>query len=331
MRVLVTGGNGFIGSNFIFQNQHKFEKVINIDNLSYAANADLNNHFQQNENYIFVKGSITDEKLLNDLLKQYHINCVINFAAETHVDRSINFADPFVSTNIIGTYSLLKASYNYLKKCSPEHFNFIQISTDEVYGALLQEDPAFIESSNLLANNPYSATKASAEMLCRSFYQTYKFPVIIVNCSNNYGPHQNSEKFIPKLIENAFLNKPLPLYGEGLQIRDWLYVHDNCEAIFAILQRGRIGEKYNIGGETQVTNLSLALKICELLDRYFPKIKGKYSEQLSFVQDRPGHDFRYDLDISKIKKELLWTPQTSLEKGLITTIKWHINKLKDKS
>ena len=320
MRVLITGGNGFLGSNFLIQHQENFEYIVNLDNLSYAANPNLNSFLEPKANYESIEGCITDETLVPKILEEFAIDCVINFAAETHVDRSIHSANKFVQTNVVGTYNLINHSNNYIKKFQKTDFRFLQISTDEVYGALEPDERPFSEKSPLAPNNPYSATKASSEMLCRSYHQTHNFPVIIVNCSNNYGPFQHWEKFIPTLIKNAIMVKPLPIYGKGLQIRDWLFVTDNCEAIFAILKNGSTGEKYNIGGATQITNIELAKTVCNILDEVYPKDVGHHSNQIKFITDRLGHDYRYEVDFSKTKKELGWTPTTSLEEGQRTTV-----------
>jgi len=325
MKALITGGNGFIGANFIIQNQHKFEQIVNLDNLSYAANLDLCSFLSHGCSYTFIKGSITDEDLVASIFEKYQFDCVINFAAESHVDRSIVSADLFVDTNIVGAFILAKCALSFYKKSNTPKFRFLQVSTDEVYGALDSYEPAFTELSALLPNNPYSASKASAEMLVRSFNRTFGLPTLTVNCSNNYGPLQNSEKFIPTLIKSALNDKPLTIYGNGLQIRDWLFVNDNCSAIMCVLENGTPGEKYNIGGTDQVTNIEIANRLCALLDEYKPKKAGTYADQILFVADRLGHDFRYDVDFSKIKLKFGWFPATSLDVGLRATISWYIN------
>ena len=332
--ILVTGGVGFIGSNFVLNwLSTQNEGLINLDSLSYAA--DLNNleSISENKEYFFIKGSIEDQNLIEKILEKYNPRAVINFAAETHVDRSIENPEIFMKTNIFGTFHLLNASLKFWKKISlddQKKFKFLHISTDEVFGSLSLEDEKSNELSPYKPNSPYSASKAASDHLVRAWGETYKLPVITTNCTNNYGPHQFPEKLIPLLIHNCLNNKKLPIYGKGENVRDWLYVEDHCEAIKEVLVKGSIGETYNIGGNNEKTNIEIVKTVCSTLDEIKPrKNNSSYKELITFVEDRPGHDFRYSLDISKIKKELNWRPQETFESGIRKTILWYLENMND--
>ena len=332
--ILVTGGAGFIGSNFVLNwLSTQNEGLINLDSLSYAA--DLNNleSISENKEYFFIKGSIEDQNLIEQILEKYNPRAVINFAAETHVDRSIEDPEIFIKTNILGTFHLLNASLKFWKKISLDNqkkFKFLHISTDEVFGSLSLEDEKSNELSPYKPNSPYSASKAASDHLVRAWGETYKLPVITTNCTNNYGPHQFPEKLIPLLIHNCLNNKKLPIYGKGENVRDWLYVEDHCEAIKEVLVKGSIGETYNIGGNNEKTNIEIVKTVCSTLDEIKPrKNNSSYKELITFVEDRPGHDFRYSLDISKIKKELNWQPQETFESGIRKTILWYLENMND--
>lgn len=332
--ILVTGGAGFIGSNFVLNwLSTQNEGLINLDSLSYAA--DLNNleSISENKEYFFIKGSIEDQNLIEKILEKYNPRAVINFAAETHVDRSIEDPEIFIKTNILGTFHLLNASLKFWKKISlddQKKFKFLHISTDEVFGSLSLEDEKSNELSPYKPNSPYSASKAASDHLVRAWGETYKLPVITTNCTNNYGPHQFPEKLIPLLIHNCLNNKKLPIYGKGENVRDWLYVEDHCEAIKEVLVKGSIGETYNIGGNNEKTNIEIVKTVCSTLDEIKPrKNNSSYKELITFVEDRPGHDFRYSLDISKIKKELNWQPQETFESGIRKTILWYLENMND--
>ena len=312
--MLVTGGCGFIGSHFVrvLLNQPEVD-VTNIDKLTYAAHPELNNAFNQYANYRFKQIDIADKQALEAVFDR-HYDAIINFAAETHVDRSIDNADVFLQTNIIGTYHLLLAVLE--GKAS----KMVQVSTDEVYGALHPDEPPFTEHHPLSPNNPYSASKASADLLVRSFYKTYKLPLLITRCSNNYGPYQHSEKLLPKVIKSALQNNKIPIYGHGQQIRDWLYVEDHCDAIYRVLNEGVPGEIYNIGGQNEQTNLAMVERIVSYLQNS--------KDLIMHVKDRPGHDERYGIDSTKIRKELNWQPKVSLSVGLKRTIDWYLQSNK---
>lgn len=332
--ILVTGGAGFIGSNFVLNwLSTQNEGLINLDSLSYAA--DLNNleSISENKEYFFIKGNIEDQNLIEKILEKYNPRAVINFAAETHVDRSIENPEIFMKTNIFGTFHLLNASLKFWKKISlddQKKFKFLHISTDEVFGSLSLEDEKSNELSPYKPNSPYSASKAASDHLVRAWGETYKLPVITTNCTNNYGPHQFPEKLIPLLIHNCLNNKKLPIYGKGENVRDWLYVEDHCEAIKEVLVKGSIGETYNIGGNNEKTNIEIVKTVCSTLDEIKPrKNNSSYKELITFVEDRPGHDFRYSLDISKIKKELNWQPQETFESGIRKTILWYLENMND--
>ncbi len=329
--ILVTGGCGFIGSNFV---RHLLEKsdfegdVVNLDVLTYAGNPSNLVDFERNPRYLLVEGSIGDEAGVGRLLGEYSISAVVNFAAESHVDRSIDTPEPFFETNVTGTLRLLQAVRNYWKGLSPEegrNFRFLHVSTDEVYGSLLPEDPAFSEENPHRPNSPYSASKAASDHIVRAYHHTFGLPVVTTNCSNNYGPYQFPEKLIPLMILNALEGKDLPIYGDGMNVRDWLYVEDHCSAILEVLRRGRLGETYNIGGKCERPNIEIVDQICGILDEARPRECGKsYLELKKFVTDRPGHDRRYAIDASKIESELGWTPSETFETGIRKTILWYL-------
>ena len=326
----ITGGCGFIGSNFIhYLIKNKIAgKIINLDKLTYAGNRDNLSSIEENDNYFFIKGDISNEKVVQNILIQHTPDVVVNFAAESHVDRSIDNPLEFIKTNILGTSNLLNETCRWIKSMSIEalnDFKFIQISTDEVYGSLGSEG-SFTESTPYNPSSAYSASKASSDHLARSWFKTYNFPVIITNCSNNYGPYQFPEKLIPLMIINALSDKKLPIYGKGLNVRDWLYVEDHCRAIHTVIEKGIPGQTYNIGGNNEVTNIQIVEAICAILDNEMPLGSGKlYNENIIFVEDRPGHDFRYAVNTSKIKKELGWDPKESFESGIQKTILWYLS------
>ncbi len=333
--LLITGGAGFIGSNFViyFLSRYRNWRVINLDLLTYAGSLENLKEVKDDPNYVFVKGDICDRKLVENIFQEYDVRAVIHFAAESHVDNSISNPGVFVKTNVLGTYTLLDVAYRYWMngpfegKKGYEDVRFHHISTDEVYGSL-GEDGYFTEESPYRPNSPYSASKASSDMLVRSYFCTYGMNIVITNCSNNYGPRQHKEKFIPTVITSAVSNKPIPIYGKGENIRDWLYVEDHCEAIDLVFHKGKIGQTYNIGGENEHRNIDVACMVCEILDNLYPRNDGKsYKEQISFVKDRPGHDFRYALDISKIKNELGWRPKTDFSAGLTKTVSWFLKEM----
>jgi len=326
--VLITGGAGFIGSNFIqfLSKNYPTHNIINLDLLTYAGHLE-NLAGIANDHYHFVKGDICDYQFVSDVFHNYEIDTVVHFAAETHVDRSILSPGQFINTNIIGTYNLLEICRLYWKENSGyEGKKFHHVSTDEVFGMLKIGDPAFTENTPYAPNSPYAASKASSDHLVRSYFHTYKLPITISNCSNNYGPRQFPEKLIPLMIINAVNGKSLPVYGDGRQIRDWLYVEDHCEAILTILKKGKIGETYNIGGVNQFPNIEIVKMICTILDQYLPQSPYLPHEQMiTFVQDRPGHDFRYEMNIDKIGSQLGWEPKYDLESGLKSTVKWYLD------
>ena len=329
--IIVTGGAGFIGSNFILRWLEKFdEDILNIDNLSYAA--DLNNlkDIEHNLNYSFKKLNIQNQDEITTLILESKPRAILNFAAESHVDRSIEGPENFIHSNIVGTYSLLEASLQYwnsLGEKEKDNFRFFHISTDEVFGSLNMSDEKSTEESPYRPNSPYSASKAASDHLVRAWHHTFELPTLISNCTNNYGPHQHQEKLIPLIITNALENKNLPIYGDGKNIRDWLYVEDHCEAIIKILEKGKPGETYNIGGSCEKNNIEVVSEICKILDSIKPKQDGSsYKEQIEFVKDRPGHDFRYSLDTSKIKKDFNWKPKESFSSGLEKTVQWYLDK-----
>ena len=328
--LLVTGGAGFIGSNFVLdwltQNS---EPIVNLDKLTYAGNLENLQSLKDNSNHIFVKGDIADSVLVSELLHKYKVRAVLNFAAESHVDRSIHGPGEFIQTNVIGTFNLLECARNYwntLAQKEKESFRFLHVSTDEVFGSLGAKAPAFTEQHRYEPNSPYSASKAASDHLVRAWLHTYGMPVLTTNCSNNYGPYHFPEKLIPLVIHNALKGKPLPIYGDGQQIRDWLYVTDHCSAIRCVLEKGLVGETYNIGGCNEKANLQVVHTICDLLDAKMPKADGtSYKNQITFVTDRPGHDKRYAMDASKIERELGWRPEQTFETGMAKTVDWYLN------
>lgn len=328
--ILVTGGAGFIGSNFVLdwlaQND---EKVVNLDKLTYAGNLENLASLKEDERHIFVQGDIGDASLLPKLLAQHRPRAVINFAAESHVDRSIHGPEDFIQTNIVGTFHLLEAVRSYwsgLADAEKADFRFLHVSTDEVYGSLAKDEPAFSETHRYEPNSPYSASKAASDHLVRAYHHTYGLPVLTTNCSNNYGPYHFPEKLIPLMVVNALAGKSLPVYGDGQQIRDWLYVTDHCSAIRCVLAKGRLGEVYNIGGWNEKANLDIVHIVCALLDELRPRADSKsYREQITFVTDRPGHDRRYAIDARKIERELGWKPVETFETGIRKTIQWYLD------
>ena len=325
----VTGGCGFIGANFIqyLLKKTKPKSVINLDKLTYAGNQKNLAVFEQDPRYIFVHGDICDAELVSRLFTEYQPNYIINFAAESHVDRSIDGPAEFIQTNIVGTSVLLQESLKYystLKGKESERFRFHHVSTDEVFGSL-SESGFFTEETPYEPSSPYSASKASSDHLVRAWHRTFDLPVLISNCSNNYGPYQFPEKLIPLMILNCLEEKPLPVYGTGENIRDWLYVEDHCDAIYTILQKGTIGETYNVGGNNEIKNIQIVEVICDVLNDIHPAGSGKsYHELITFVKDRPGHDFRYAIDASKLKKEIGWEPKESFNTGIQKTIEWYL-------
>lgn len=327
---LVTGGAGFIGSNFVLQQRlAKAARIINLDKLTYAGNIYNLAILKDDPDHIFVHGSIGDRELVSRLLSQFRPQAVIHFAAESHVDRSIQHPETFIETNVVGTFRLLEEVRQYwgnLTTSERENFRFLQISTDEVYGSLGPDDPAFTETTPYAPNSPYAASKAASDHLVRAYHQTYGVPILITNCSNNYGPLQFPEKFIPLMILNALRGKSLPLYGDGQNIRDWLYVADHCEAVRLVLERGVIGESYNLGGLSEQTNLQVVSQICEILDRLVPHAQSvPHYSLIKFVPDRPGHDRRYAMNIGKITRELGWKPKESFHDGIVKTVRWYLD------
>jgi dTDP-glucose 4,6-dehydratase len=330
MTILVTGAAGFIGSNFVLDwFDQSEEDVVSLDLLTYAGNLENLSSLDGNPHHHFIRGNIGDRALLSEILNKYQIRAVINFAAESHVDRSIHGPANFIETNIVGTCNLLesvRAYWNDLDKAYKNIFRFLHVSTDEVYGSLNEKEPAFTEDHPYSPNNPYSASKAASDHLIRAWFHTYGLPLLTTNCSNNYGPYHFPEKLIPLCILNALNGKALPIYGDGLQIRDWLYVKDHCNAIREVLKKGNIGETYNIGGWNEKTNLEVVESLCTILDKLKPKLDGKsYLDQIIFVKDRPGHDRRYAIDASKLERELNWKPKETFETGLHKTIFWYLD------
>ena len=327
--ILVTGGAGFIGANFVLdwlaQNN---EPVVNLDNLTYAGNLKNLASLQTDPRHHFVKGDIGDSDLVNSLLVQHQPRAILNFAAESHVDRSIHGPEDFIQTNIVGTFRLLEATRSYwggLSASKKTSFRFLHVSTDEVYGSLSASDPAFTETHQYEPNSPYSASKAASDHLVRAYHHTYGLPVLTTNCSNNYGPYHFPEKLIPLIIVNALAGKPLPVYGDGMQIRDWLYVKDHCSAIRRVLEAGQSGQVYNVGGWNEKPNIDIVNIVCTLLDQLQPRADGQnYAEQITYVKDRPGHDRRYAIDASKIQRELDWKPAETFETGIQKTVAWYL-------
>lgn len=331
-KYLVTGGAGFIGANFIhyITSNEPDAKILNFDKLTYAGNVNSLISLESNPNYQFVKGDICDAHSVNECFQTFKPTAIVHFAAESHVDRSIDGPDDFINTNIMGTYNLLKQSRSYwdaLDSKTKDDFRFLHVSTDEVFGSLGAEG-FFTEETPYAPNSPYSASKASSDHLVRAWFHTYAFPVLTTNCSNNYGPYQFPEKLIPVIIFNALDGNPIPVYGDGSNIRDWLYVTDHCDAILEVIKKGRCGETYNIGGHNEKKNLEVVQLVCSLLDELSPKASGSYSDQITFVKDRPGHDQRYAIDANKIFNELGWKPKESFESGFRKTVEWYLNNKK---
>jgi dTDP-glucose 4,6-dehydratase len=330
---LVTGGAGFIGSNFVrMARNNEWARIVNLDKLTYAGNLLSLDDLKNDEDHIFVRGDIGDAPLVRDLLLKYEPDAVVNFAAESHVDRSIHGPKVFVQTNVLGTFNLLDEVRGYWKELEEEkkkRFRFLHVSTDEVYGSLGPGDKPFTEFAAYTPNSPYSASKASGDHFVRAYYHTYGLPVITTNCSNNYGPYQFPEKLIPLMIINAMEEKPMPVYGDGMNVRDWLYVEDHCTAVYEVLKRGRTGGTYNIGGRCEKTNIEIVKAICSILNEIRPLTSGRsYESLITFVKDRPGHDRRYAIDDGKISKELGWKPRESFESGLVKTVKWYLKNRK---
>jgi len=326
--LLITGGAGFIGSNFVHHWCHQYpqHRVIVLDALTYAGNRQTLADLEGKDNFRFVQGDICDRELIDSLLREEQIGMVAHFAAESHVDRSILGPGAFVQTNVVGTFTLLESFRQYWnEKGQPQGDRFLHVSTDEVYGSLEPDDPAFTEKTPYSPNSPYSASKAGSDHLARAYFHTYGMPTIITNCSNNYGPYHFPEKLIPLMCINILLGKPLPVYGDGQNVRDWLYVGDHCQALETVLQKGKAGETYNIGGNNEVKNLELVTLLCQLMDELAPDLPIKPASQLiTFVKDRAGHDRRYAIDATKIRTELGWTPQETVEQGLRKTIQWYL-------
>jgi len=328
--ILVTGGAGFIGSNFVLDwIESEAATVINLDKLTYAGNLQNLTSLESNPRHIFVRGDIGDSVLIDKILAEHQPRAVVNFAAESHVDRSIHGPGEFIQTNIVGTFHLLEATRAYWGSLGEEDkaaFRFLHVSTDEVYGSLAPEDPAFKETNTYEPNSPYSASKAASDHLVRAYHHTYGLPVLTTNCSNNYGPLHFPEKLIPLVIHNALAGKPLPIYGDGQQVRDWLYVRDHCSAIRRVLEAGRVGETYNVGGWNEKPNLDVVHKICGILDELAPRTDGKnYKDQITYVTDRLGHDRRYAIDATKINDELGWKPSETFETGIRKTVQWYLD------
>ena len=329
--ILVTGGAGFIGGNFVLDwlNVPENEGIVNLDKLTYAGNLATLDSLKNDPRHIFVHGDIGDQVLVKELLAKHKPRAIINFAAESHVDRSIHGPVDFIQTNIVGTFNLLESAreyWNNLDGAAREKFRFHHVSTDEVYGSLSPTDPAFSELNSYEPNSPYSASKAASDHLVRAWFHTYDFPVVTTNCSNNYGPYHFPEKLIPLVILNALNGKPLPIYGDGQQVRDWLYVGDHCSAICKVLDGGKLGETYNIGGWNEKANIDVVNTICRILDELKPRADGKsYAEQITFVKDGPGHDRRYAIDASKVERELGWRPAETFDTGIRKTVQWYLD------
>ena len=328
--ILITGGAGFIGGNFVLDwlAQHN-EPILNLDKLTYAGNLETLAAVQDDPRHLFVQGDIGDAQLVSRLLAEHQPRAILNFAAESHVDRSIHGPEDFIQTNIVGTFHLLecaRAYYNGLQGQAKEAFRFLHVSTDEVYGTLAPDAPAFTEQHRYEPNSPYSASKAASDHLVRAYHHTYGLPVLTTNCSNNYGPYHFPEKLIPLMIVNALAGKPLPVYGDGMQVRDWLYVKDHCSAIRRVLEAGQLGETYNVGGWNEKPNIEIVHTICRLLDQLRPRTDGRsYAEQITHVTDRPGHDRRYAIDAHKIERELGWKPAETFDTGIAKTVQWYLD------
>ncbi|MBM3344893.1 MAG: dTDP-glucose 4,6-dehydratase [Betaproteobacteria bacterium] len=329
MTILVTGGAGFIGANFVIDwLASAKEAIVNLDKLTYAGNAANLASLAGAPEHRFVRGDIGDRELVRDLLERLRPRAIVNFAAESHVDRSIHGPAEFIQTNVVGTFSLLDETRAWWQSQAGDlraGFRFLHVSTDEVYGSLGPGDPAFVETTPYAPNSPYSASKAASDHLVRAYHHTYGLPVLTTNCSNNYGPYQFPEKLIPLVILNATRGKPLPVYGDGMNVRDWLFVGDHCRAIRVVLARGVPGEVYNIGGNSERANIDVVRRICALLDRLQPRQRGVHADLITFVTDRPGHDRRYAIDTSRIARELGWQPQESFDSGLERTVRWYLD------
>ena len=330
MTILVTGCAGFIGSNFVHVwLTEKNDSVVNLDKLTYAGNLANLANLESDSRHIFVQGDIGDRALVGRLLSENHVRAVVNFAAESHVDRSIQGPGDFIQTNVVGTFNLLEAVRGYwndLPAAEKSVFRFHHISTDEVYGTLSPDDPPFRETNPYEPSSPYSASKAASDHLVRAWHRTYGLPVLTTNCSNNYGPYHFPEKLIPLIILNALAGKTLPIYGDGMQVRDWLYVEDHCRAIIRVLDAGRVGETYNIGGHSEMTNIDVVKTVCAILDAQKPRADGKpYADQIVYVKDRPGHDRRYAIDADKIARDIGWKPQETFETGIRKTVQWYLS------
>ncbi|MDR6535944.1 dTDP-glucose 4,6-dehydratase [Variovorax soli] len=328
--ILVTGGAGFIGANFVLDwLAQSDEPVVNLDKLTYAGNLETLASLANNPKHVFVQGDIGDSALVDRLLAEHQPRAVLNFAAESHVDRSIHGPEDFVQTNVLGTFRLLESVRGYWGALPAEQktaFRLLHVSTDEVYGSLSASDPAFTEENKYEPNSPYSASKAASDHLVRAWHHTYGLPVLTTNCSNNYGPFHFPEKLIPLMIVNAMAGKPLPVYGDGMQVRDWLYVKDHCSAIRRVLEAGRLGETYNVGGWNEKPNIEIVHTVCALLDQLRPRADGRsYKEQISFVTDRPGHDRRYAIDARKLERELGWKPAETFDSGIRKTVEWYLD------
>lgn len=328
--ILVTGGAGFIGSNFVLDwLATSNEPLVNLDSLTYAGNLQNLEAIEGDDRHIFVRGDIRDSDLVATLLREHAIRAIVHFAAESHVDRSIHGPEDFIQTNIVGTFRLLEAARGHWTALPPDAkaaFRFVHVSTDEVYGSLSPSDPPFAETNQYQPNSPYSASKAAADHLVRSYHHTYGLPVLTTNCSNNYGPFHFPEKLIPLCIHNALAGKPLPIYGDGMQIRDWLYVKDHTSAVRRVLEAGTPGETYNIGGWNEKPNIDVVKTLCRILDEESPKADGtSYADQITFVKDRPGHDRRYAIDAHKIETDLGWKPVETFETGIRKTVRWYLD------
>ena len=324
--ILVTGGAGFIGSNFVLQRIAAGDRIVNLDKLTYAGNLGNFASVKDHPGHVFVQGDIADSALVQELLLAHHPDAIVNFAAESHVDRSIVSPEEFIFTNVVGTFRLLHESLAYYRALSsPDQarFRFLHVSTDEVYGSLGKSDPAFTETNAYEPNSPYSASKAGSDHLVRAYQHTYTLPTLTTNCSNNYGPFQFPEKLIPLIILNALNAKPLPIYGDGQNVRDWLYVGDHCSAISLVLEKGRIGETYNVGGDSEMANIDVVATICSIMDEVHPA-GAPHNRLITFVKDRPGHDRRYAVDASKIKRELGWSQSETFATGIRRTIEWYL-------
>jgi dTDP-glucose 4,6-dehydratase len=327
--LLVTGGAGFIGANFVLDwFKGSSEAIVNVDALTYAGNPATLASLKDAPAHVFSHTDILNREALDALFAEHKPRAVVHFAAESHVDRSIHGPGAFVQTNVVGTFTLLEATRAYwstLEADAKANFRFLHVSTDEVYGSLSPTDPAFTETTPYQPNSPYSASKAGSDHLVRAYHHTYGLPVLTTNCSNNYGPYQFPEKLIPLVIANALAGKPLPIYGDGSNIRDWLYVGDHCSAIRAVVEKGTPGEVYNVGGWNEKTNLDVVHTICDLLDNIKPKAAGSYRDQITYVKDRPGHDRRYAIDARKIERELGWRPAQTFETGIEATVRWYLD------